>query len=246
MAMSRLMFSPVRRFRLSLVLLCVATLFLGGCVTDFWESLFPPPPLYATRPVPAEVFAPEVLEAFYRAEPDPAPVTRVSVSPEGKVEPGGELLPEDYQPESYGSELWRRLDLRSFPSLLYVPDKDEPVTHATAAWSVDLGEKTNCALSTSYAGCTYRVVATFDYSGKGNRDWLVLSTEQLHRDESLVLVLWLLVKNPQAQGPLQAELLGVEERRGLGGSGSIMNGAAAKEKIVELRAALRLPPLPQP
>lgn len=233
------------RFRISLLLLCIFALPLGGCAFDFW-GLFAPPPLYGSaNPVPAEVFEPEVLEAFMRANPEPAPATVVTVSPEGKVEPGGELLPEDYQPKSYARQLEQRLDLRSFPNLLFVPDRDEPVTHGSPVWSPQLMEKTGCTLGASYATVTYRVVGTFDYDGKGNRDWLVLSTEQLSRDDGLVLVLWLLVENPQATGTLSARLLGVEERRGLGGSGAIMNSGEGRKKIVELRAALKFPPLPE-
>lgn len=232
------------RFRAPLLVLCLLCAALGGCAFDFW-GLLAPPPVYSNAPVPAEVFEPEILAAFMRANPEPMPATIVTVSPEGKVEPGGELLPDDYQPKSYAAALHKRLDLRSFPNLLFVPDRDEPVTHASPVWSVQLMEKAGCTFSASYASVTYRVVATFDYDGKGNRDWLVLSTQQLSRDNGLVLVLWLLVQNPQPTGPMSARLLGVEERRGLGGSGVIMEPEAARKKIVELRAALKFPPLPQ-
>lgn len=232
------------RLAVPLALLAVFSLPAGGCVLFFGERSGPP--LYSGRQVPAEVFDAEALALFMRSGPDPAPATSVTVSPEGRVEPGGELLPGDYQPESHAEELLRRLDLRTFPSLLFAPRGDVPVTHDSPAWSDRLMEKTDCTLSASYADVTYRVVAAFDYEGKGSRDWLVLSTEQLSQAEGLVLVLWLLVKNPQATGLLSARLLGVEEWRGLGKTEPVMRADAAEKRIADLRAALNLPPLPSP
>ena len=156
------------------------------------------------------------------------------------------MLPEDYQPKSYGRELTRRLDIGSFPSLIIVPvGQDFVFTHALDPWSESMRDPTSCMVTSSYADCTYRVVATFDYTGDGTRDWLVATSQQIRRDEQLLLTLWLVVVNPGPEGPLTARLLGMEERRGLAPATVYHDAATAKARIAALREQYKFQPLPE-
>ncbi len=220
------------------LVLCLSS---GGCA--LFAPLFGPAPVYRDRPVPADVFDAATLAAFTRLNLSPPPSVPVTVHEDGRVEPGGEIAPGDYQPESYGRELAVRLDLGTFPSMIVVPLTGEPFTHARAPWSLSAADRAGCAVTSSYADATYRVIATFDYTGGGVRDWLVAASQQIRRDEQLILTFWLVVENPSAEGPLNARLLGMEERRGLAPAIVYPDAAAARARLEYLRAAYRYPPL---
>ena len=213
----------------------------GGCA--FLSNLFPAPALYQPGSVPADVFDESALADFQRRQPTPPPAVTVMVHPDGRVEPGGFLHADEYQPESYGQALLTRLDLRSFPSLFMVPDRDEPVIHGAKPWQTDLVDRLGFSVSSSYAAATYRIIASFDYRGTGRRDWLVASSQQVHVKEGIFISCWLLVEDPQQEGPLKARLLGLEERRGLSVGVTLMDEAAARAQIAAWRAKLDFPPL---
>ncbi len=224
-------------------LLVVLAAFSGGCA--LFARLPVPAPVYSGTPVPAEVFDASALAVFRKLTPQPPSATAVVVHDDGRVEPDGPILAGDYRPESYGGEIASRLDLGSFPSLIVVPQDGRTFTHARFPWSARLTEKTGCELTSSYSDVTYRVAATFDYTGDGIRDWLVVASQQVRRDEELLLTLWLVVENPGPEGPLAARLVSMEERRGIGLVGAYSGEAAARERIAYLRAAFKYPPLPE-
>lgn len=196
--------------------------------------------LYGDMPVPAVIYESHTLEHFYDLVPIPAPATRARVAESGSVEPGGERLSGDYVPAAPAFELAGRLDLASFPSMLLLPDSFTPVTHRELGWIEEHGDDDSVMLYSNYADCTYKVVASFDYDGKGKRDWLVVSTQQLEREDAPLLILWLLIENPPAEGYLRARLLGVEERFGISDTQAVMGTEAAAAAIVKLRGQLNL------
>ncbi len=224
----------------ALITVSVLAALCGGCA--FFGQLFGLAPVYRDHPVPAEVFEPATLAAFQKLRFSPPSAVAVTVSDEGKVEPGGQIAPDDYQPESYGRELRQRLDLSTFPSMIVVPQTGEPFTHAMRPWSEGMTDRTGCSVTSSYADATYRVIATFDYTGDGTRDWLIAASQQVRRDEQLILTFWLVVENPRKDGPLSARLLGMEERRGLAPATVYPDAASAKARLTYLRAVLRFPP----
>ena len=230
--------NPVRGMRhVAAILLLIVTVTAcghAGSLRQFFGMS-----LYGDREVPALVYDASSLRQFLEGNPDPGPRTRITALPHGEVEPGGDIAPDDYIPEAYGSILRRHLNLRSFPSLMVLPEGRGPVFYAEG-WEEIIADATGCALRSSYAVVTYKVVASFDYCGKGLRDWLLVSTQQVGQDPDFVLVLWLLVKNPQPGATLEADIVSLEERRGLALGLAVRQGAEAAGRIAALRAMLGL------
>lgn len=106
---------------------------------------------------------------------------------------------------TYGTELMRRLDLRSFPSSLRQSIDDERVVlstlkrHAVRAAHYSVTSDTNDWLF------KIEVVADLDLDGNGKRDWVLwlsdISKEGNYRGYSV-----LIVRDPSSKGLLHAEL----------------------------------------
>lgn len=215
-------------------LLCVI-LATASCVPAGKLSLYP------GVPVPAVVYDDASLEHFYMLSPLPAPAVRVRVTDSGLVEPGGALAPGDYLPDTFCREIAARFDLRSVPSLLALPEGSGVLTHLGRGWDAEYADERSCSFASGIGTCTYKLVASFDYTGDGQRDWLFVSSQQVPTEDAPVLILWLLAENPApGEEILPVRLLGFEERYGIGESRAVMRSDEAQMQIRALRETLRV------
>lgn len=146
------------------------------------------------------------------------------------MEPGGAAAPGEYFPASYCNEIKTRLDLRSFPAFLALPPGSGILTHAGRGWEETHMDDTSCAFVSGLGACAYTIVADFDYTGDGRRDWLLASAQQPVQqpggDDAPLVILWLLVENPGPEGLLSVRLLGFEERYGVAAVTAVMGDGA--------------------
>ncbi len=177
----------------------------------------PQPERVYPGPVPVQVLDRFLLASFAQRHPDAAQRAGLVVLPDGRAEPSGDIVPQDYQPESYGLELALRLNLRSFPSLLPGFTDDSRRTFASPKqWTVSALDRTTLNVFSPDLINTAVVFATLDWNGNGVRDWLVLLTQKTPHDEGFYLGYWLVVEDPAPKGLLQARLLSLDEYRGIG------------------------------
>ncbi|WP_353115802.1 hypothetical protein [Nitratidesulfovibrio sp.] len=177
----------------------------------------PQPERIYPGPVPVQVLDRFLLTSFAQRHPDAAQRAGLVVLPDGRAEPSGDIVPQDYQPESYGLELALRLNLRSFPSLLLGFTDDTRRTFASPRqWTVSALDRTTLNVHSPDLMNTLVVFATLDWNANGVRDWLVLFTQKTPHDEGFYLGYWLVVEDPAPKGLLQARLLSLDEYRGIG------------------------------
>lgn len=216
-----------RRFRAPALLrglpvLLAAALLLTACaprITDDGAKDYPSPQPERIYPgaAPVRVLDRFLLTSFAQRHPDAAQRAGLVVLPDGRAEPSGDLVPQDYQPESCGLELALRLNLRSFPSLLLGFTDDSRRTFASPKqWTVNALDRTSLHVSSPDLMNSLVVFATLDWNGNGVRDWLVLLTQKTPHDEGFYLGYWLVVEDPAPKGLLQARLLSLDEYRGIG------------------------------
>ncbi len=200
----------------------LAVLLLVACaprITDDGAQPYvsPQPERIYPGPVPVQVLDRFLLASFVQRHPDAAQRAGLVVLPDGRAEPSGDIVPQDYQPESYGLELALRLNLRSFPSLLPGFTDDSRRTFASPRqWTVSALDRTSLNVFSPDLVNTLVVFATLDWNSNGVRDWLALLTQKTPHDEGFYLGYWLVVEDPAPKGLLQARLLSLDEYRGIG------------------------------
>ena len=185
---------------LCIAFLCCALLLISGCANSQFRGFFSQEPTVT-------VFSKEEFSRFLTGI-GPERVKHNLVNPiiSEKSSVG------EYQPESYGEELYSRLSMRFMWPAEERKRTAEHVTHADIPSAEEALHISKYALDVvgEFGTDSYVIVALLDWNNDGKRDWLVRYnyTPALGSDNT---VRFIVIPSPSTQGIMDAQIVFMEE-----------------------------------